>query len=107
MNCPMCGVTMGEEEERCDLCGWVDERDEEGSLSPWVVLTTVTTVIEAEMIAGRLRWNGIPATVLSQVDSTRGFTLGELAIAKIYIPTRYVDEAMALLKEGPHDEEEE
>ena len=106
MICPMCGVTMGEDEDRCDLCGWVDETDADGSLTPWVVLTTVSTVIEAELIAGRLRWNGVPATVLSQVDSTRGLTVGALAIVKIYVPMRYVDEAMALMREQPGEDQE-
>ena len=72
----------------------------------WALAITVSTVVEAEIIAGRLRADGIPATILSQVDSTRGLTIGALAIAKIYVPAEQVTEAVELLSRGAADFED-
>lgn len=72
--------------------------DDKQENRPWVILTEVSTVVEAEIIAGRLRADGIPATVLSQVDSTRSLTIGGLAIAKVYVPTDRAVEALEILE---------
>ena len=64
---------------------------------PWTIVRTVTTVIEAELMAGRLRNEGIPAIVLSQVDSTRNLTVGALALAHVYVRGRDHAEADEIL----------
>ena len=64
-------------------------------------------MIEAELIAGRLRSHGIPAIVLSQVDSTRGFTVGGLAIAKVFVPLILFAEASAILAVDADQTEDE
>ncbi len=69
----------------------------------WAIVATVSTVIEAEIIAGRLRADGIAATVLSQVDSTRGLTVGGLAIAKVFVPSDRLVEAEQLLADSAED----
>jgi hypothetical protein len=51
----------------------------------WVVVYTTSTEFDAHLIKGMLNSNDIAARVLSQVDTTRQFTLGNLAIVKIYV----------------------
>lgn len=85
------------EEER----GEEMEREDAESQRPWTwaLLREVGTEIEAMLIAGRLHSAGIPAQVLSQVDSTRNFTVGALAIAKVYVPSHMLVHAEDLLDE--------
>ena len=52
----------------------------------WEVCYTTNTEIGARLIAGHLQAQGIPAQVLSQVDTMRAFTLGDLTIAKVLVP---------------------
>src|SRR6476469_7037320 len=84
--CPYCSADLeaqGIEEETGDI--------------QWEIVRTASTEIEATLIAGRLRASGIPAFVLSQVDSTRQFTVGALAVAKIYVPGQMLEEAREIL----------
>ncbi len=67
----------------------------------WEILRTVSTEVEARLMAGRLRSEGIPAFVLSQVDSTRNFTVGSLAVAKVFVPATMFDLADTLLHMPP------
>lgn len=57
----------------------------------------VASEIEARLIAGRLLADGVPAVVLSQVDTTRNFTVGALAVAKVFVPRDRLEEARMLL----------
>ncbi|HVZ38497.1 MAG TPA: DUF2007 domain-containing protein [Candidatus Kapabacteria bacterium] len=75
---------------------------EDEEIPDWEIVRRVSTEIEARLIAGRLEANGIPAIVLSQVDSTRNFTVGALAVAKVLVPREYLSAAGALL-ETPAD----
>ena len=73
----------------------------------WKIVRTVSTEIEARLMAGRLRSEGIPAFVLSQVDSTRNFTVGALAVAKVFVPEQLLDQSKRILSrpaEGDGDE---
>lgn|GEM_PF-1656019 len=82
-----------------------DETEQENTESEfwtWVLLREVGTEIEAMLIAGRLHSAGVPAQVLSQVDSTRNFTVGALAIAKVYVPSPMLARAEEVL--GGDDE---
>jgi hypothetical protein len=92
--CPYCSAELeaqGIEEETGDI--------------QWEIVRTVSTEIEATLIAGRLRASGVPAFVLSQVDSTRQFTVGALAVAKIYVPGQMLEEAREILATPVDDEE--
>jgi hypothetical protein len=75
--CPVCGVSRYQEDHSVERT--------EPEPGPWTIVRTVSTVIEAELMAGRLRNEGFPAIVLSQVDSTRNLTVGGLAIAHVYV----------------------
>lgn len=95
--CPVCKNDTPVENTHCVICGADFEEYQEEKEIEWEIVRTVNTVVEAELIAGRLRSYGIPAIVLSQVDSTRNFTVGELAIAKIFVPQFAFEEATNIL----------
>jgi predicted amidophosphoribosyltransferase len=92
--CPSCGAELEEIPGRCHLCGYKVE------LSRWEVVAEVSTEWEAELLCGRLRSHGIPAHTHSQRDSTRMFTLGELAVVKVFVPAPYRERARRLLECG-------
>lgn len=106
-SCDVCGIDVAADAEWCPVCGaemnreYPQKRDD----FSWEIARTVSTVIEAELMAGRLRGHGIPAIVLSQVDSTRNFTVGDLAIAKIFVPSFYQEEAARILSADADNEE--
>lgn len=79
---------------------------EHNSADSWSVVYTTNTLWEAELVCGYLHARGIEAVVLSQVDSTRAFTVGLLAIAKVYVPTWQLACAQEALREyesGPSE----
>lgn len=86
----------------CVECGAdvESEPEESGEVEPrWVIVRTFSAEYQARFVAGRLIANGVPACVLSQVDSTRGFTVGALAVAKVFVPEAHVAEAELVLAE--------
>lgn len=88
--CDICTAILPDDRGACPRCGMEPDEEyressQQESAGPWAVVRIVSTVIEAELMAGRLRNEGIPAIVLSQVDSTRNLTVGGLAIAKVYV----------------------
>ncbi|MCE2504425.1 MAG: DUF2007 domain-containing protein [Chlorobi bacterium] len=95
--CPVCKNDTPADKVYCVVCGAELERHDEEREIEWEIVRTVNTVVEAELIAGRLRSYDIPAIVLSQVDSTRNFTVGELAIAKVFVPQFALEEAANIL----------
>ncbi len=99
-SCPYCGV------ER-EPGGEIRSELQDGREITWAIVRTVNTVVEAEIIAGRLRVEGIPAIVLSQVDSTRNLTVGALAIAKVFVPTVLLVEAESQLDLGEGNQEDD
>lgn len=106
--CEVCGTDVSFDAEWCPVCGAETAREypEAEEEITWEIVRTVSTVIEAELMAGRLRSHGVPAIVLSQVDSTRGFTVGDLAIAKVFVPAHFLDEAKRILSVDADDWEE-
>jgi hypothetical protein len=84
----------------CVICGSdvEPEPEENAELEPrWSIVRTFSTEYQARLAAGRLIAHGVPACVLSQVDSTRNFTVGALAVAKVFVPEALVDDAEAVL----------
>jgi hypothetical protein len=49
------------------------------------------------MFKANLESAEIPTQILSQIDSTRMLTVGNLAIVKIYVPLPYVNEALEII----------
>ena len=73
----------------------------------WALVYTTNTEFDALVIEGMLLAHDIPAQVLSQVDTTRGFTVGDLAVAKVFVPTEHVIEAEALIAKTLSNKSEE
>lgn len=63
----------------------------------WVQVYKTNTEIDASMIQANLKGAGIPCQVLSQVDSTRMFNVGELAIVKVFVPQEHVEESKQII----------
>ncbi len=64
----------------------------------WILVYTTNTELEGRMICGNLEGAEIPAQMLSQVDSTRNFTVGGLAKVKIFVPEDYEKDAKEIIK---------
>jgi hypothetical protein len=112
MRCPICLHELSEDDLRCPYCSARVDRDEgaegtEGESITWKIIRTVSTDVEANLIAGQLRSFGVPAFVLSQVDSTRGLTVGALAVAKVFVPEAMMAEAESILAAPPGDPEDD
>lgn len=71
----------------------------------WVVVYTTSTEFDAHLIKGMLDSNDITARVLSQVDTTRQFTLGNLAIVKIYVQKSDYEMAKKLIVENENKDD--
>ncbi len=101
--CAICKNEMGLDDDYCPTCGAASDRVEESEGSQqeiehaWGIVRTYSTNVEAEIVAGRLRYEGIPAIVLSQVDSTRNLTVGALAIAKVFVREHEMEKAEQIL----------
>ena len=65
----------------------------------WKLIYTCSTELEAHHIKNNLEGAEIPCQILSQVDSTRMFTLGELAIVKLFVPEENYNDAKEILKD--------
>lgn len=99
--CTNCFHEVPDELTSCPFCGADVEPDGVVPVSedtPWEVLRTFSREIEAQIVAGRLLAHGIPACVLSQVDSTRNFTIGALAVVKLFVPVDARNAAEAVLR---------
>ncbi len=64
----------------------------------WAICYTTSDIVDATYIQAMLEGGNIPVQILSQIDTTRMFTIGELAIIKIMVPIPYIDEANELVK---------
>ena len=73
----------------------------------WKVIATANTLIEAEMIAERLKNAGIPAFVQREsIASSYAFTVGPLAAARIVVPESMFQEALEELGIDEDDDEQ-
>lgn len=109
ISCPICLHVVPDSFQVCPFCSadLGSEPREELADENWTIVRTVSTSFEAELIAGRLRSFEIPAVVLSQVDTTRNFTVGALAVAKVFVPESRLAESEEILASEPTDSQEE
>src|SRR5687768_1840001 len=108
--CTACYTAVPAGLTSCIQCGADVEPAPEGEADTevrWGVLRTYSTELEARLVAGRLNAHGIPACVLSQVDSTRNFTVGALAVAKVFVPDQEREAAEQVLALPGLDADEE
>ena len=67
----------------------------------WLVVLTTHGVMEATMIAERLRSLGIPAIVHNEpLGAIYGLTIGPLGEAKVLVPESFFDRATEALDDG-------
>ena len=76
---------------------WDGDGDEFDDNSDWELVYTTNREIVAEMYKANLEGAGIPVSILSQVDSTRMLTVGNLAIVKIYVPKQFFNSAKEII----------
>lgn len=65
----------------------------------WKLVFTTSTEYEAYLVKGMLENEEIVVQILSQIDTTRQFNIGGLAIAKLYVLSSDYDEAKKLIEE--------
>ena len=76
---------------------WEEEGDEFYENSDWELVYTTNREIVAEMYKANLEGANIPVSILSQVDTTRMLTVGNLAIVKIYVPKQFLKTAKEII----------
>ena len=98
MICPLCHSDI-RIQTVCPVCGTeIELEGDEDRHYPWILVWTTNTLLDAEMFKANLESADIPVHILSQVDSMRQFTVGELAIVKIYVPSIYETDARAIIE---------
>lgn len=65
----------------------------------WKLVYTTSTEYDAYLVKGMLENEEIPCQILSQIDTTRQFNLGGLAIAKLYVLLSDYEAAKKLISE--------
>ncbi|MDC1069027.1 DUF2007 domain-containing protein [Candidatus Kapabacteria bacterium] len=65
----------------------------------WILVYTTNTMLEANMLKANLSGANIPCEILSQVDTTRMFSVGELAIVKLFVPSDNKEEATLIIND--------
>lgn len=65
----------------------------------WKLVYTTSTEYDAYLVKGMLENEEIPCQILSQIDTTRQFNIGGLAIAKLYVLLSDYDAAKKLIAE--------
>lgn len=111
MTCPICNAVIDENVSICPECGSpISVIESEDSQHPWVLVYTTNTELDADMFKANLESSGVPVQLISPSDSMFQFTVGELALVKIYVQAPYVQQAMDIIraietgKEQPADE---
>lgn len=98
MKCPVCTSEINGLLTKCPVCGAVVDPELDSGTFPWALVYTTNTMIDAGMFKANLESAGIPVQILSQVDSTRMFTIGSLAIVKLYVPSPLLNDALEIIK---------
>ncbi len=91
MICNICNNEIVEEISLCPFCG-AELEIEESNFSEWINFYTTNSMIEAEMLKSQLLSAGFPVEILSQFDSMRMLTVGDLSIIKLFTPKQYAIE---------------
>lgn len=67
--------------------------------SKWEVIYTTSVIYEAQMLKANIESAGIPIEILSQQDSSRMLTVGNLSIIKLLVPSELYEDAMEIIIE--------
>jgi hypothetical protein len=67
----------------------------------WIVVATTAGVMEAVMIAERLKSLGIPTIVQNEpIGAVLGLSIGKFGEAKVAVPETFIEQAMDTLEPG-------
>ena len=101
MICEICNNEITDEKLTvCPYCGTLLKHDsEEEAYQKWGLIYTTNTDIDADMYKANIEGAGIPVQILSQVDTTRMFNVGELAIVKIFVPVQHIETALSIIND--------
>ena len=72
----------------------------------WVVVFMSGTDYEADIVRDRLDDAGMSAVILTQRDHAFNLNVGDLSDVNVLVPPDQVDDAVALLKSKPFNDEE-
>lgn len=96
VKCEICNSIV-EESSVCPIClSKIEVITNEGT--SWEQVFITSDQFQAELLTANLNRADIPANILSQYDTTRPLTFGDLAIIKIMVPAPYYAEAMDIIK---------
>jgi hypothetical protein len=100
MICKLCNTEFDESfNSFCPACGKeIDMEDMNIDNLKWVMVYTTNTLLDAEMYKANLEGAEIPVEILSQVDSARMFTVGGLAVVKIFVPSLFYQTACKIIE---------
>lgn len=65
----------------------------------WELIYTTAKDYEANMFKANIESSGIPVQILSQQDTSRMLTVGNLSIIKLYVPSGDYEEALQIIIE--------
>ncbi len=64
----------------------------------WQEVATTSGIMQAQILAGRLQSEGIPARAWQEsVGQTTGLVVGPLGMGHVLVPETYVEQALAIL----------
>jgi hypothetical protein len=64
----------------------------------WEEVATTSGIMQAQILAGRLQSEGIPARAWQEsVGQTTGLVVGPLGMGHVLVPEAYVEQALAIL----------
>ncbi len=102
MKCPRCQNEFSLESGFCDQCAYelpVEEREQETYEGPLTIATTLTSLVEAELLAGSLRSEGIPAFCDKRAGHGLPHTMGGTIAVAIYVPEEALEQARQKIAE--------
>jgi len=102
ITCEIC-LNSFEEKSICPFCGSKIEISINQN-TKWAVCYTTNDIMEATHYKAMIEGENIPAEILSQIDTTRMFTIGDLAIVKLMVPSPFLDEAKEIIESLNKDE---
>ncbi len=89
----------------CPYCGArIDVTTDENTA--WSVAYKTDNIMDATNYKALLEGADIPVQILSQIDTTRMFTFGDLSIVKIMVPKPYLLEALGIFESLKDDSNE-
>ncbi len=98
MKCPVC-LNQIKEESICPVCGAEIEINIDSENIEWELLTSVDSMIEAEMLKANLESAEIPVFLFSKQDTAYRMSVNDFSKVEILVPKQFLSEANIFLKD--------